>query len=326
GNEAEELPAGRPGVEPERGFLADDRHLHVHGRAPALLGLLRGAIPAGLLFEDRAQVFDVAGRRRRAAGNEPQPAEARQQQARVAESNPLFGGRDSRVSSRHARMITQPPARLRTGAAHALARSLARARSPGRERASRTARPRAITQWSYRGPTAGNERMGTVQQGGSGEQPASPDDRLAAATVDCALVPLFRGRFCDVLLPDRAAVLFDEDDVIYELGDDDRVLFFIRDGLVKTGTITSQGREIIYDIRKSGDVVGELCALESVRRDRAVALARTEAVAVRFDEVVDVLAGRPALLREFTQVLCNALSEAYAQVNSLADDDVMQRL
>ncbi|HLT91047.1 MAG TPA: Crp/Fnr family transcriptional regulator [Woeseiaceae bacterium] len=168
--------------------------------------------------------------------------------------------------------------------------------------------------------------MGTVQQGGSGEQPASPDDRLAAATVDCALVPLFRGRFCDVLLPDRAAVLFDEDDVIYELGDDDRVLFFIRDGLVKTGTITSQGREIIYDIRKSGDVVGELCALESVRRDRAVALARTEAVAVRFDEVVDVLAGRPALLREFTQVLCNALSEAYAQVNSLADDDVMQRL
>ncbi len=72
--------------------------------------------------------------------------------------------------------------------------------------------------------------------------------------------------------------------------------------------------------------MGELCALESLRRDRAVAVERTEAVPVAFDEVVDTLAKHPTLLRDFVEVFCGALSEAYDQVNRLAVDDVMLRL
>ncbi len=153
------------------------------------------------------------------------------------------------------------------------------------------------------------------------------DDTVShMAALSSALVPILRGRFCDILLPNRAARTFDEDEVIYGLGDKERTLFFIRRGVVKTGTITDAGREIIYDIRKDGDVVGELCALESLRRDRAVAVERTEAVPVAFDEVVDTLAKHPTLLRDFVEVFCGALSEAYDQVNRLAVDDVMLRL
>lgn len=157
---------------------------------------------------------------------------------------------------------------------------------------------------------------------------AAANDELALriAASSSALIPIFRGRFCDILLPNRTAMTFAEDEVIYELGDSQRTLFFVRRGVVKTGTITADGREIIYDLRKAGDVVGELCALESVRRDRAVAVEQTEAVPVAFDEVMDALVEHPALLRDFVEALCSALSEAYDQVNRLAANDVMHRL
>jgi CRP-like cAMP-binding protein len=146
------------------------------------------------------------------------------------------------------------------------------------------------------------------------------------AALSAALVPIFRGRFCDVLLPNRAIRIFDEDRALYELGDGDQTLFFVRHGVVKVGTITDDGREIIYGIRKDGDVVGELCAVEPVRRDRAVVVERTEAIAIPFDEVVEALAKHPALLRVLVQMFGGALSEAYDQVNRLAVDDVMHRL
>jgi len=148
--------------------------------------------------------------------------------------------------------------------------------------------------------------------------------RLAA--LSAAVVPIFRGRFCDVLLPNRTISTFAEDQTLYELGDRERTFFFVRHGVVKVGTITDDGREIIYDIRKDGDVVGELCAMEPVRRDRAVVVERTEAIAIPFDEVVEVLAKHPPLLREVVEMFAGALSAAYDQVTRLAVDDVMYRL
>lgn len=156
---------------------------------------------------------------------------------------------------------------------------------------------------------------------------ATTDDTVARlAGLSSALAPIFRGRFCDILLPNRAIRTFAEDEVMYDLGDGERTFFFIRRGLVKTGTIIDNGREIIYDIRKDGDVAGELCCLEPPRRDRAVAVEPTEAVPVPFDEVMDTLAQHPTLLRSFVEVFASALAEAYDQVNRLADDNVMEGL
>lgn len=47
------------------------------------------------------------------------------------------------------------------------------------------------------------------------------DDKLTAAALSSGLARIFRGRFCEVLLlPRRALVSFDRDDVLYDLGDD----------------------------------------------------------------------------------------------------------
>ena len=67
--------------------------------------------------------------------------------------------------------------------------------------------------------------MATNESTDSGiQQPAKPmsisDDTVShIAALSSALVPIFRGRFCDILLPHRTARTFAKDEVIYELVD-----------------------------------------------------------------------------------------------------------
>ncbi len=149
---------------------------------------------------------------------------------------------------------------------------------------------------------------------------------LALAAVSSALAPVFRGKLCDILLTTRAPRTFERHAVLYDLGETDRSLFFIRSGVVKTGTITQEGREIIYDVRKDGDVVGELCALDTSRRDRAVAVEATGAIVIGFEEVVATLAGNALLLSTFIGALSGVLADAYAQLNRVVRGDVSHGL
>lgn len=152
------------------------------------------------------------------------------------------------------------------------------------------------------------------------------DNSLSQSAVSTALVSVFRGRFCDAILPNRKLITFKKGEVIYEVGDKERTFFFLQDGFVKVGAITSDGHELIYDVRKGGDVVGELCASETRRPDRAVALEETEAIPVPFRDVMEVVRKQPDLLARLVDVFCRALNEAYAQVNTLAVDDTAHRL
>src|SRR6476661_8615142 len=152
------------------------------------------------------------------------------------------------------------------------------------------------------------------------------NDSLTQAAVSTALVSVFRGKFCDAILPNRKTISFKKEQVIYDVGDNERTLFFLQEGFVKVGTITSDGHELIYDVRKGGDVVGELCASETSRPDRAVALEQTDAIPVPFDDVMEVVRKRPDLLARLVDVFCRALNEAYAHVNTLAVDDTAHRL
>ena len=155
------------------------------------------------------------------------------------------------------------------------------------------------------------------------DEPANP---LRDASLASALAGIFRGRFCDILLRDRIAAPFAEGAVIYELGETQRALWFVRRGVVRIGTISADGREIIYDVRKQGDVVGELCAFEPVRRDRAVVVEQADLVPVALHEALDALAHNPAALQDLVEVFGGALAEAYDQLSSLAHDDLMLRL
>jgi CRP/FNR family transcriptional regulator, cyclic AMP receptor protein len=156
---------------------------------------------------------------------------------------------------------------------------------------------------------------------------APPDDpALYEASLSSALTTVFRGNFCDAILPGRASVMFRRDEVLYELGARDRIFFFIRSGFIKTGTLTPDGREIIYDVRKEGGVAGELCACQPARRDRAVALEPSEVIGVPYSEIVEALGRTPELLVKLVEIFCDCLADAYQQVNTLAFHDTARRV
>jgi CRP/FNR family cyclic AMP-dependent transcriptional regulator len=159
------------------------------------------------------------------------------------------------------------------------------------------------------------------------EQPAAEQDYIARqAAVSTALCGVLRGKFCDVILPDRRGSFFQKNAVIYEIGDQNRTLFFLQTGYVKVGTTSADGREIIYDVRKSGDIIGELCVCGRPRPDRAVALEDCVAIAVPYEDVIKVMQSQPATLERLIEFFCQALTDAYEQVNTLALDNILPRL
>jgi hypothetical protein len=106
----------------------------------------------------------------------------------------------------------------------------------------------------------------------SRESPGSATDSgVCTGPLPSALATMFRRKLCDVVLWNRSVTTFEKDQVIYDVGDENQTFFFVLKGFVKVGSVTEGGQELIYDVRKAGDIVGELCASGQSRRDCAVA-------------------------------------------------------
>lgn len=146
------------------------------------------------------------------------------------------------------------------------------------------------------------------------------------SVLSSSLSAVFRGRLCRTILQNRSSQKFEKGETLYDIGRKVDSFFFIRSGVVKIGTVTETGEEVIFDIRKAGEVVGELSASASPRIDRAVALELTEAVLVSYEEILETIQKNQALLRELIQVFCDSLLNAHEQVTSLAFRDTMHRL
>ena len=155
---------------------------------------------------------------------------------------------------------------------------------------------------------------------------STADSETQNAALSSALATIFRGKLCDVVLRNRTVTIFEKDQVLYDVGDNSQTFFFLQRGFVKVGSVTGDGHELIYDVRKAGDIVGELCASGQQRQDRAVALERTEVIFVPLAEVLETVQKNKGLLQELVQMCCQSLLDAYDQLNTLASSDTVHRL
>jgi CRP-like cAMP-binding protein len=167
----------------------------------------------------------------------------------------------------------------------------------------------------------GVQKTAPREFGGSAVGSGARSEPLSAA-----LAAMFRGTLCDVVLWNRSVTIFEKDQVIFDVGDESQTFFFVQNGFVKVGSVTEDGHELIYDVRKPGDIVGELCASGQQQRNRAVALERTEVIAVPLGEVLDIVQKNRKLLQELLQICCESLSAAYDQLDTLAFSDTVHRL
>lgn len=156
--------------------------------------------------------------------------------------------------------------------------------------------------------------------------PTPADSALQDASLSSALATIFRGKLCETLLRGRPSRTFAKGSAIYDAGDNDRTFFFVQSGIVKVGAVTDDGHEVIYDLRREGDVVGELSACGTPRRDRAVALEPTEAIAVPYKDILNSLQQNRPALQEILDVICRALSAAYDRISLLSSGGTLDRL
>lgn len=154
----------------------------------------------------------------------------------------------------------------------------------------------------------------------------SAESALQDASLSSALATIFRGKLCETLLHDRPLRTFAKGSAIYDAGDNERTFFFVQSGVVKVGAVTDDGHEVIYDLRKEGDVVGELSASGTPRRDRAVALEPTAVIAVPYEDILNSLQQNRPALQEIFDVICRALSAAYDQISLLSSGGTLDRL
>ncbi len=98
----------------------------------------------------------------------------------------------------------------------------------------------------------------------------------------------------------RTRVNFDENQVIFSQGDPADAIFYIHNGKVKLGVVSSQGKEAVVAIFGAGDFFGEGClAGQPLRMGTAVSMSACAIMRIGKTDVIRVLQEQPSFSEVF---------------------------
>lgn len=143
-------------------------------------------------------------------------------------------------------------------------------------------------------------------------------------------VHLFHGLFeHDAAELDRAVLPFfiRKKQVAYRPGDPADSIFIIRSGRVKISKVTEDGREIILNLLKTGDVFGEMAFLEETPRDTfAEALDDTNLFILKKIDLLQLIKRRPAITYRLAKIIGERRKEAEKNMENFLYKGVRERL
>jgi CRP/FNR family transcriptional regulator, cyclic AMP receptor protein len=110
-------------------------------------------------------------------------------------------------------------------------------------------------------------------------------------------------------------------------GDPSDSIYVIRSGRVKVGKTTGDGREIILNLLKKGDVFGEMAFLDDGPRDTfAEGLEDTQLYVITRSGLLKLIKRRPAITFRLTKIIGERRKEAENNMESLLYKGVRERL
>jgi CRP/FNR family transcriptional regulator, cyclic AMP receptor protein len=143
---------------------------------------------------------------------------------------------------------------------------------------------------------------------------------------DCvALSSLFQGGLCESLTH-RSGRILQADQIIYSIGDTAHSIFFLRQGLIKLTAVSVDGKEIILNVHKPGEIFGEFCLCEGKRNEMAMTMEVCEIVEIKFDELVHLLQQNQDAMYNFLVSVCQRLSKAHQIICEFSFDSLPKRL
>ena len=114
--------------------------------------------------------------------------------------------------------------------------------------------------------------------------------------------------------------------VVYCIGAPARSVFFVKSGLIKTSLVSEMGEELILQVLKPGEVLGELCLCTGERREQAIAIDDSELVEIPLPDLLSRLQQNPEAMSEFVAGVCRQLADTYEKLWSARFDSTLTRL
>ncbi len=130
----------------------------------------------------------------------------------------------------------------------------------------------------------------------------------------------------DDLDKERKIQHFKKRDVIYREGDLSSFVYKIKKGKVKTYRINEDGKELIYDIKKEGDFLGERATIQdSSRTEFAEAMEETELLLIPKNDFQELIFKNHEVAGRFIKMLSNNLSQREHELMEMAYNTVRKR-
>ncbi|MEO7711661.1 MAG: Crp/Fnr family transcriptional regulator [Gemmatimonadaceae bacterium] len=140
-----------------------------------------------------------------------------------------------------------------------------------------------------------------------------------------ALSGLLRGTLCERLVR-RPARRVPASQFLYFMGEPAKSLYFLKSGLVKTSRTSPAGDEMILQLNKPGDILGESCFCTGARREYAVTLESSEVVEILLEDLLAQLRDSPEATLNLVTMLCERLGDIADRLQSLALEPTAVRL
>ncbi len=115
--------------------------------------------------------------------------------------------------------------------------------------------------------------------------------------------------------------------LVYAMGGPTGEVYFLRKGRVAISVVSPEGREQRLVTVEPGEMFGELCFCDiRARQDQATALADSEVMAMRMDDLLGALLATTGGAAAVLGTLCARVADAQAQIRRLAFHTVSERI
>jgi CRP/FNR family transcriptional regulator, cyclic AMP receptor protein len=123
------------------------------------------------------------------------------------------------------------------------------------------------------------------------------------------------------------SVQVDRGEILFRKGDPGQSLFIVVEGLIKIGVPAADGRELVLNLMRAGEVFGEIALIDGAPRSAdAVAMAPSELLVVERRDFLPLVEDRPGAAMRIISLLCRRLRSTSEQVEDVAFLDVSSRL
>jgi CRP/FNR family transcriptional regulator, cyclic AMP receptor protein len=134
-----------------------------------------------------------------------------------------------------------------------------------------------------------------------------------------------RGKLCSRL--DRGpGRMVQQGERLYGVGSQAESVYLLQSGVMKTSVPSPRADQLTLRIYTTGEVLGELCLCERLRREEAIALEPSRVVEISLPDLLAELRRDPEAALDLVSSICERLAEAYRRVRSVSIDPVMRRL